>query len=56
MAYTITDECIQCLACIPECSSNAISEKDGLVVIDAALCTECGSCADVCPVGAPQKL
>ncbi len=56
MAYTITDECIQCGACIAECPQTAISEVDGLVVIDPALCTECGSCADVCPVGAPQKL
>jgi len=49
MAYVITDECIACGACIPECAEDAISEGD-VYVIDPELCTDCGSCADVCPV------
>ncbi len=49
MAYVITDECIACGACIPECSEDAISEGD-IYVIDPELCDNCGSCADVCPV------
>ncbi|HHW55749.1 MAG: 4Fe-4S binding protein [bacterium] len=53
MAYHITDECIACGACQPECPVEAISEGD-IYVIDPELCTECGACADVCPVGAPQ--
>jgi NAD-dependent dihydropyrimidine dehydrogenase PreA subunit len=52
MTYKITDECIQCGACEPECPESAISEIDGLFVIDAVKCQDCGSCADVCPTGA----
>ncbi|MEN6328295.1 MAG: 4Fe-4S binding protein, partial [Syntrophomonas sp.] len=32
----------------------AIKEGDDKYEIDPELCTECGSCADVCPVEAPQ--
>ncbi|UCE26458.1 MAG: 4Fe-4S binding protein [Candidatus Coatesbacteria bacterium] len=49
MAYVITDECIACGACIPECPEEAISEGD-IYIIDPELCNDCGSCADVCPV------
>ncbi len=55
MAYKITDECISCGACEPECAVDAISEGDGKYVIDADKCIECGACADVCPVGAPVQ-
>jgi len=57
MAYKITDECIACGACEPECPNSAISEGD-IYVIDFNLCTECvgffdeSQCASVCPVGA----
>ena len=40
MATTITDECINCGACEPECPNEAISEGDDIYIIDAALCTE----------------
>jgi len=58
MAYKITDECIACGACEPECPNKAISEGDPIFVIDPNKCTECvGSyprsrCKDVCPVDA----
>lgn len=58
MAYKITDECISCGACEPECPNVAISEGDVTYVIDPEKCTECvGSfessrCAAVCPVDA----
>ena len=55
MAYKISDACISCGACEAECPENAISEGDGLYVIDAALCVDCGACAEVCPVDAPAK-
>lgn len=55
MAYVISDECICCGACAPECPVEAISEGDGKYVIDADLCTSCGTCAGVCPVGAPAE-
>jgi ferredoxin len=56
MALIITEECIICGACEPECPNQAITEGEEIYIIDPALCTECvGSfdepqCADVCPV------
>ena len=52
MAYTITDECINCGACEAECPTGAISEGDGKYVIDAEKCTDCAACEGVCPVSA----
>lgn len=53
MAYVITDECIACGACEPECPTEAISEGEDIYVIDPEECIECGNCAEVCPVDAP---
>ena len=56
MATIITDECINCGACEPECPNEAISEGDDKFVINPELCTECVGfhdeelCAAVCPV------
>ena len=55
MAYKISDECISCGACAGECPVGAISEGDGIFVIDADTCIDCGACAGVCPVGAPKE-
>ncbi len=55
MSYKISDDCISCGACQPECPSEAISEGSDKYVIDPSKCTECGACADVCPVGAPSQ-
>ncbi len=58
MAYKITDECISCGACEPECPNQAITEGETIFVIDPDKCTECvGSyessrCAEICPVDA----
>src|SRR5207244_11574156 len=41
MATTITNDCINCGACEPECPNNAISQGDPVYVIDPLLCTEC---------------
>lgn len=49
MAYKITDECVACGACQPECPVDAISEGDPIYEIDPEKCTDCGACADVCP-------
>ncbi len=60
MAYKITEECISCGACEPECPNQAIKEGDTIYVIDPNRCTECvgsydkSKCAEVCPVDAPQ--
>lgn len=57
MAYVIDqDTCTGCAACEPECPNDAISEKDGLFVIDKIACTECEGqydepqCVAVCPI------
>ena len=56
MALMITDECINCDVCEPECPNDAISAGEAIYVIDAALCTECvghhevSQCVEVCPV------
>ncbi|MHB9133800.1 MAG: indolepyruvate ferredoxin oxidoreductase subunit alpha [Armatimonadota bacterium] len=49
MAYTITDDCVSCGACVDECPVEAISEGADKYEIDADACTDCGSCAQVCP-------
>lgn len=53
MAYVIHDNCTACGDCKPECPTEAISAGD-IYVIDADACIDCGMCADVCAVGAPQ--
>jgi ferredoxin len=56
MATVITEECINCGACEPECPNSAISQGDDIYIINADLCTECvgfhgeEACAAVCPV------
>ena len=56
MALMITDECINCDVCEPECPNGAISLGEEIYVIDPALCTECvghydnPQCVEVCPV------
>ena len=56
MATHITEECINCGACEPECPNEAISGGDDLYLIDPDLCTECvgfhdhEACQAVCPV------
>lgn len=55
MAYKITEDCIKCGACEPECPVSCISEGDEVYVIDQDACISCGACADVCPVDAPVE-
>jgi ferredoxin len=58
MAFKITDDCISCGACEPECLNQAISEGETIYVVDPNKCSECvGSfstqqCVEVCPVDA----
>jgi ferredoxin len=52
MAHKITDACLACGTCVPECPSDAISEGDPIYVIDAAKCTDCGTCVSACPAEA----
>jgi ferredoxin len=56
MALMITDECINCDVCEPECPNDAISQGEEIYQIDPARCTECvghfdePQCRKVCPV------
>jgi ferredoxin len=54
MAYIITDDCINCGACIPECPVECIKEGDTKATIEKDDCVECGACAGVCPVDAAK--
>ncbi len=49
MAYLITDECVNCGACIDQCPSEAISEGADKHVIDPDKCVDCGACVESCP-------
>jgi ferredoxin len=56
MALLITDECINCDVCEPECPNGAISMGEEIYVIEPRKCTECvghfaqPQCVEVCPV------
>ena len=56
MALMITDACINCDVCEPECPNQAISMGPEIYVIDPGRCTECvghfsePQCIEVCPV------
>lgn len=56
MALIITNECINCDVCEPECPNGAISQGENIYEIDPNLCTECvghhdePQCIRVCPV------
>lgn len=56
MALKITDECINCDVCEPECPNEAIYQGEEIYEIDSSKCTECighydePQCQLVCPV------
>ena len=56
MALLITDECINCDVCEPECPNQAIYMGIEIYEIDPGKCTECvghfdePQCVQVCPV------
>jgi ferredoxin len=56
MALHITDECINCDVCEPECPNKAIYQGVEIYEINPDLCTECvghldkPQCVEVCPV------
>lgn len=56
MALLITEKCINCDMCEPECPNQAIALGDKVYEIDPARCTECvgfyevPTCVSVCPI------
>lgn len=52
----ITDECINCDVCEPECPNGAIYQGEMIYEINPNLCTECvghfdtPQCVEVCPI------
>ena len=56
MALIISDECINCDVCLPDCPNGAISQGEEIYEIDPKLCTECvghhdePACVEICPV------
>ena len=61
MALMITDECINCDVCEPECPNEAIYQGEEIYEIDPDKCTECvghydtPQCVEVCPVDCIPK-
>lgn len=56
MSLKITDECINCDVCEPECPNEAIYQGEEYYEIDPSKCTQCvghfdePQCQQVCPV------
>ncbi len=61
MALMITDECINCDVCEPECPNEAIYQGELIYEINPEKCTECvghfdmPQCVEVCPVDCIPK-
>lgn len=61
MSLMISDECINCDLCRPECPNEAIDQGDDSYYINPNLCTECvghfsdSQCVSVCPVECISK-
>lgn len=61
MALIITDDCINCDVCEPECPNEAIAPGEEIYIIDPDKCTECvghydePQCVEVCPVDCIPK-
>ena len=61
MANKISEECINCGACEPECPNQAISQGADTFVIDPTKCDECAKtggdqkCKSVCPTDCISK-
>jgi ferredoxin len=61
MALKITNDCINCDMCLPECPNQAISLGSKVYVIDPERCTECvgfydkPQCVEACPINCIAK-
>ncbi len=61
MAMMITEDCLACGACAPECPTEAIAEGDPIYIIDPDKCVECEGyfdtpqCVEACPTDSIVK-
>jgi len=55
MKIVITQDCISCGACEPECPEGAIFQGDTQYEIDQPMCTQCETCIAACPTAAIIK-
>ena len=61
MALKITEDCINCDMCEPECPNQAISLGDDIYEIDVERCTECighydePQCVACCPIDCVEQ-
>ena len=54
--HRVAASCIKCGRCIKEIGCPAITpDEAGCARINASLCTDCGLCANLCPVGAIER-
>lgn len=53
--YTVTDKCRSCKMCM-KLGCPAITNKDGKIEINPALCNGCGLCKNICKFGAIEKV
>ena len=57
LTFNITDKCRGCTVCAQKCPTHVIAgERGKLHVIDQSGCIQCGTCYDVCPFDAIEKL
>ncbi|MGE0348422.1 DUF3470 domain-containing protein [Hydrogenophaga sp.] len=54
MSYVVTEACIRCkyTDCVAICPVDAFREGRSMLVIDPAVCIDCGVCEPECPAAA----
>ena len=55
VTINISDECINCGACVEMCPVDAIIQKGTKYEIDIDKCIACGGCLGMCPVDAIKE-
>lgn len=51
----VSDTCVVCGDCVPECPTHAIQQSGGAYIINPNLCVGCGACQPVCPTEAIEQ-
>lgn len=55
VSYVISDDCIGCHYCFYECPASAIHWGDDKYMINEDKCIQCGTCVEVCNIGAAHR-